>query len=62
MLTFIYGAIIVFFTSCIIFLLVEFVKYRKNPVLLMINHDKRFEEIGSNSSYLHKVLDIKRGN
>lgn len=62
MLTFLCGAMILFFILCTVFLLVEFLIYKKNPVLLMINHDKRFEEIGSESACLHKIFDIKRGN
>lgn len=62
MLFFICGAIIIFFVLCIFALLVEFIFYKKNPIALMINHDKRFEEIGNESLYLHKVFDIKRGN
>lgn len=46
--------------SCVLFPLIEHLKYSRNPVLLMINHDKRFEEI--ESDYSHEVFDIKRGN
>lgn len=33
---------------------------KRNPILLTLNHDKRFCEI--KNIYSHKMFDIKRGN
>ncbi len=52
--------IIIGFIIGVILVMIEYFKYKKNPIQLMLNHDKRFEKI--ESVYTHKFNEIKRGN
>lgn len=52
--------IIIGFIIGVILVSLEYFKYIKNPIRLMLNHDKRFGEI--KSVYTHKFNEVKRGN
>lgn len=52
-------AIIVFFVVGMFLVLLEFIKFQRNPVCLMINHDKRFAEV--DHTHIHKFNEIERG-
>lgn len=54
------GGILICLVFLIVYLFVSYQKRERNPVLLMLNHDKRFEKI--DSIYAHKIFDIRRGN
>lgn len=51
--------LIIFFVTSFILLLIEYQKRKKNPVPLMINHDKRFSEISNR--YSHKIFNAVKG-
>lgn len=53
------GGLILFFLFYISVLLIHGVKNKRNPVSLMINHDKRFKEI--DCIYSHSFDKIERG-
>lgn len=58
MLYLLLSVLVLFFVVVATFVLLEFLKYQRNPVSLMTNHDKRFEKI--KSIYLHKFGEIER--
>lgn len=53
------GGLILFFLFYVSILLVQGEKNKRNPVSLMINHDKRFKEI--DCIYSHNFDEIERG-
>lgn len=54
------GILIFFFLFYISIFLIQSEKNKRNPVSLMINHDKRFKKI--NRIHLHKFDEIERGD
>lgn len=58
MLYLLLSVLVLFFVVVATIVLLEFLKYQRNPVSLMTNHDKRFEKI--KSIYLHKFGVIER--
>lgn len=58
MVYFFLSALVLFFVVIATLILLEFFRFQRNPVSLMINHDKRFERI--KSVYLHKYGVIER--
>lgn len=54
------GVLILFFLFYISVFLIQGEKNKRNPVSLMINHDKRFKNI--NCVHFHKFDEIERGD
>lgn len=54
------GMLILFFLLYISVFFIQGEKNKRNPVLLMINHDKRFKKI--NCVHSHKFNEIERGD